>query len=368
MTTLNSVLTRNKAPTLLAWRVAPHASVIIVNYNSGAKLSACLASILETVGPECEVVVVDNASGDGSADVMERDFPQVTLIRSRTNVGFGGGNNIGASWAKGEYLIFLNPDTVAEAGWLEAMLAPFENDLQIGLVTSKIVLTDQPDRINTCGNAIHLTGLTLCRGLGLPRETFDKSEAVNAVSGAAFAIRRETFAALGGFDEDFFLYMEDTDLSWRARLAGWRNWYTPDSVIRHSYTLKITPLKVFFQERNRYLMLLKNLRWPTLFALLPALLLAEVITWGFVLLADRRNIKNKLLAYQWLGANWQHILRKRQTTQKLRKVSDRAILRQAGFTIDFAQAAKGPVALVAKLTFGPLFALLKAATLAVVWW
>jgi len=344
------------------------ASIIIVNYNAKEKLLRCLESVLRCSQPDCEVIVVDNQSSDGIADLIEVDLPQVTLIRSKVNLGFGAGNNLGALRARSKYLVFLNPDTLVEQGWLEALLAPFDTDDRVGLVTSKILLADQPGLINTCGNAVHFTGLTLCRGLGQPREAFGEMQEVDAVSGAAFAIRRDLFEALKGFDEDTFLYMEDTDLSWRARLAGWRCLYAPESVVFHHYTLRMTPQKVFYQERNRYLMLVKSLRWPTLFVLLPAQLLAEVMTWGFVLYNDRANFMNKLRAYAWIISNWPAILRKRRATQAMRAVSDRTLLRNTGFKLDFDQAAGGLVAVIAALFFNPLFFALRQMTLTLVRW
>ena len=344
------------------------ASVIIVNYNGKQKLLECLESVGRTLSPDCELIVVDNASSDGSAAAVETQFSDVMLIRSKTNCGFGSGNNLGVLSSRGKYLVFLNPDTLVESGWLEALLAPFEINDRAGMVTARILLADQPDRINACGNSVHLTGLTLCRGMGQPRGALDKPEEVDAVSGAAFAIRRELFDTLGGFDEDTFLYMEDTDLSLRARLAGWRCLYAPDSIVLHYYRLKITPLKVFYQERNRYLMLLKSLKFATLTVLIPAQLLAEVISWGFVLMSDRANLRNKLRAYQWVILNWAVIMRKRKLTQSLRQVSDRELLLHTGFRLDFRQTNHGKIAMLAQIIFTPLFLVLRLMTLAVVWW
>ncbi|HXG63899.1 MAG TPA: glycosyltransferase family 2 protein [Blastocatellia bacterium] len=353
-------------------RVTPgcpvRASVIIVSYNAKEKLLRCLASLLRSLPDSCEVVVVDNASCEDNADAIEAGFPQATLIRSNTNLGFSGGCNLGARHAQGQYLVFLNPDTLVENGWIEALVAALEADARAGLATAKILLLDQPDRLNTCGCNIHLTGLTLCRGMGRSRELYGKPDYVTAISGAAFAIRRELFEKLEGFDEHMFLYMEDTDLSLRARLAGWRTLYTPDSVVLHDYRLRIFPLKVFYQERNRYLMLLKNLRWPTLFVLLPVFLLAEVITWSFVLLSDRANIGNKVQAYRWVLNNWAVVRQKRRQAQALRAVSDRQLLKETGFELDFGQAAGEGVATLARFVFTPIFFVLRKITLALVWW
>ena len=338
------------------------ASIIIVNYNAKEKLLRCLESVLSYVKADCEIIVVD------MADLIRTDFTEVKLIRSQTNLGFGAGNNLAAKSARGRYLIFLNPDTLVEQGWLEALLGPLENNAQAGLVTSKILLADQPQLINACGNAVHFTGLTLCRGMGQSREAYDEVEEVNAVSGAAFAVSYELAEALNGFDEDMFLYMEDTDLSWRARLLGWRCLYTPDSVVLHHYTLRIGPLKVFYQERNRYLMLLKTLKWPTLLILTPSLLLAEVITWGFVMYNDRENFKNKLRAYSWVTRNWSEIMRKRRDTQAPRCVPDRELLRNTTFRVDFNQASSGFTGKLAQFLFDPLFLVLRAVVMTLVWW
>jgi len=238
----------------------------------------------------------------------------------------------------------------------------------VGLVTSRIVMADDPVRINTCGNTVHLTGLTLCRGLGAPYETFSRIEDVGAVSGAAFAMPRDLFVELGGFDAEMFLYMEDTDLSLRARLAGRRCLLVPDSVVLHRYALKMTPMKVFYQERNRYMMMLKILRWPTLLVLFPAAVLAELISWAFVALRDRSNAKNKVLGYRWILTNLTTILQKRKQVQSARKVSDRMILRAMAIRLDFGQAAPAVIAAMGHALFDPLFAVIKVLALAIVWW
>jgi GT2 family glycosyltransferase len=344
------------------------ASVVIVSYNAQQKLMACLQSVLRSLPEGAELIVVDNASSEGNADAVAAAFPEIHLICAERNLGFAGGCNLGSRHARGQSLVFLNPDTLVEPGWLEALIAPFEGNDRIGLVTARILLMAEPDRINTCGNDVHLTGLTLCRGMGRARDSYPAVEEVGAVSGAAFAIRRALFEKLGGLDEEMVLYVEDTDLSWRARLAGYATVYTPHSIVLHDYELRITRLKVFWQERNRYLMLLKSLRWPTLLALLPAFFAAELVTWGFVLLKDRGSIANKLHAYGWILANWRTVMRKRRETQELRAVPDRRLIQSTGFALDFDQTASGAVARFARYLFNPLFFVLRAVCLAVVWW
>jgi GT2 family glycosyltransferase len=342
--------------------------VIIVNYNCGDALKRCLRSLLNNGCPDYELIVVDSASTDGSAKDVERGFPGVRLIRSATNLGFGQCANLGAQVATGAFLAFLNPDTVVAPGWLEALIAPLEADSRFGQTTAQILLLDDPKRINACGNDIHYTGLTLCRGTGMDCATLADPVEVDAVSGAAFAMRRDLFKVLGGFDGTFFLYMEDTDLSWRARLAGYRCLYVPASVVYHEYSLRFGPKKTFYQERNRYVMLLKALRWPTLIVLLPALLLAEVVTWGFVLVRDWRRPANKAHAYVWVAEHWSEIMERRRQTQALRRVRDRDLIARCTHRLAYEQTGAGRIARLAHTVFDPLFFALQRLALALIWW
>jgi GT2 family glycosyltransferase len=344
------------------------ASVIVVSYNNRDYLGACLDSILRTLPPGCEVLFLDNGSSDGSANFVEKGYPKVRKFCSSSNLGFAGGNNLVADSARGEYLVFLNPDTIVEPGWLEALLAPLQACSQAGLATSQILLLHSPAIINTCGNEIHLSGLTLCRGAGLKRGSLATQTEVTAISGAAFAIRRELFEKLGGFDENFFLYMEDSDLSWRARLAGFECIYVPTSIVYHDYLLRFRPNKIFYQEKNRYMMLLKNLRWGSLVLLLPALLLAEVVTWGFVIARGGGLWQQKFQAYAWVIRNMYEILAHRKQTQTLRKCSDRQLLGAHTWKLDFEQTSPSSMATLAHFVFGPLYWFMKGLVYLLIWW
>jgi GT2 family glycosyltransferase len=330
-------------------------SIIIVNYNGGEQVLDCLRSLQADQRSDYEIIVVDNGSTDGSPERIESEFLDVQVICALANLGFGGGNNLGAHYAKGEYLAFLNQDTRVEPGWLNALIAALQDDPSVGMVTSKILLMDDPSRINTCGNDIHISGLTLCRGMGHPATEFESLEEVDAVSGAAFAMRRALFEELGGFDEDFFLYLEDTDLSLRARLAGWHIFYVHGSLVYHDYRLTFGSHKTYYHERNRYRMLLKNLRWRTLLVLLPALLLAEVVTWGFSLARDRKNLGNKLRAYAWMIRNWDDLKQTHNQTQALRQVPDRVLFASAQYRLGFEQTGSGWIPKLSHLIFDPLF-------------
>jgi GT2 family glycosyltransferase len=344
----------------------PSASIITVNTNEKHRLELYLPSVFACKG-DFEVIISDNGSTDGSLEFIEQNFPGARVLRNGKNLGFAAANNRAAEISDNEILVFVNPDTWVYPDWLYHLLIPFKDE-RVGLTTSKLLLMSDPDKINACGTEMHISGLTLCRGMARSKDLYQEVDEVTAIQGAAFAIRREIFEQLDGFDEDFFIYVEETDLSLRARLAGWKCIYVPDSVILHDYKLRFGPNKVLYQERNRYMMLLKNLKWPTHVVLLPVYLLAEAITWGFVLLKDLKNWKNKLRAYKSVIVNWKFIMEKRRATQKLRKITDRELLRDATVRLDFGQAAEGAVVHLAQAVFTPLFFLLKSLTRILIWW
>jgi len=343
------------------------ASVIIVNHNGWPHLERCLPSVLSTLRPEDEVIVVDNDSTDGSLDRLADRFPSVSRVRSPENGGFGAGCNRGVRRARGRYLVFLNPDTTVCPGWLDELLAPL-SDPSVAMTTPCILLMDDPARINAAGNDVHPTGLAFCRGAGMPQVALADPADVAAVSGAAFALRRETWDALGGLDEAFFLYVEDTDLSWRARLAGYRCRYVPHSVVHHDYVFRFGKDKFFLQERNRYLLLLKNLRWRTLLLLLPSLLLAEAVTWGFLLRYYPRRWREKVRAYLWVMGNWRTIRARRRAVQALRRARDRDLLALCVPHLAYEQTGRAAAARWAHRWLDPLFRLLYRMTLALVRW
>lgn len=304
----------------------PLASVIIVGFNGRQYLPACLSSVSQDAGAACEIIVVDNLSTDGSVAYVEQEWPDVKLVRNRANQGFAAACNAGARLATGEYLIFLNQDTQVLTGWLSGLLAGLDEQ-QVGLTTSKLLLMAQPGAINLCGQDIQYTGLSFMRGFKEDSQSYSEPAWVGAVSGASFAIRRDLWEQLKGFDEGLFMYYEETDLCWRARLAGYRSQYRPDSVLYHDYRPgQHSYARLYYSKRNRYILLLKHWRWVTLLLLLPALLAAEILDLGQSALIAPYGLRAKLKAYGWLATHFSQIMAARREVQHLRTARDWELL------------------------------------------
>ena len=313
------------------------ASIILLSYNSKDDLTECIPSLEKQTYTNYEIIIVDNASTDNTSEFVRTNYPNIRFVDAGSNLGYPAGNNLGFQHSSGEYIVILNPDTVAEPDWLAELVKPFEDDPEIGLTTSKILIYGKEDTINTCGNSIHYTGLDFCRGLYEPSSLYAKPDEVGAISGCSFAIRREVFEELGGFDPDFFLYLEDVDLSWRARLMGHRIQFVPDSVVYHKFQLSIAPWKEFYLERNRYLVLLKNCSLRMLVLMIPAFVVTEIVTWGHAVLNGRHYMQNKLRAYWWVVTNPGKILNKRREVQSNRKIDDKKVIRLLDRKIPFNQ-------------------------------
>ena len=319
-------------------------SVVVVNWNRRNLLRACLQSLTNQTVEGFEVILVDNGSEDGSADMASREFGAGTafdlkLIRNRDNRGFCAANNQGITASGRRYVALLNNDAEAEPGWLEALTRVFDKGSDIGMAASKILVYDDPARIDKVGHLIYLDGQNRGRGAGeLDTGQYDREEEVLWPDGCAAMYRRAMLEQIGGFDEDLFAYADDAELGLRARIAGWRCLYSPGAVVRHhrGATLGLgSPRRLELIERNRVLLATKLFPWSLLW-LNGVYYLARI---GAGLVAAARNrgearryagasgkarialalIKGDLAALPLIP----RFLRKRREISRLRKLSPR---------------------------------------------
>lgn len=263
----------------------PTVSVIIANWNGKAYLPACLESLSAQTYTDFEVLVVDNGSTDGSVDNLEVDWPGLRLVRLGINQGFAAANNQGAKLAAGEWLAFLNNDAYPEPGWLAALTAAAQQLPSYSVYASRILLIEPPELLDSCGDVYHISGNAWHRGYRQPAQHFSPptGDAFSACAAAAL-YRKVDFLALGGFDEDYFAYMEDIDLGFRLRLMGLPTCYVPGAVVRHvgSATAGIeSGFTVYHVHRNLVWCYVTNMPGGYVWLYLPVHLFTALIFLGY---------------------------------------------------------------------------------------
>ena len=292
---------------------------VVVAYRSGDALTRCLDSLR---ADGVAVVVVDNGGGGGEIDAAEqRDG--VRVVRAARNDGFGAGCNLGARSTDADVLVFLNPDTVVRPGAVAALAAALE-DQSVGLVQARLRLLDRPDVLNSSGNVLHLSGLAWPGGYGDPADALTERREIAYASGAAVGVRAGLFHELGGFTEELFLYQEDLELSWRARLAGRRVIVEPAADVLHDYVLERDERrKEYYLERNRLVFVLTAYSRRLLVLVAPVLLGVEL---GLVLLALRQGwLREKVRGWAWLVRHRGWLGEHRRRVQALRRIPDRSL-------------------------------------------
>ena len=316
-------------------------SLHIVTYNSARHIRACLESIArQTHRPE-EVIVVDNASEDDSAQLADRAPFPVRLIRNEKNLGYSAAHNQAIRLSKSPLILILNPDVILEASFLSKMIDAAGLDKKIGTVCGKLFrLTDPGDAGPPQQNIIDSTGIFMTpnqrhldRGGGeLDRGQYEEKEWVFGASGAAPLYRRKMLEDIRidqeYFDEDFFCYREDADLSWRAQLLGWRTLYTPEAIAYHARRVRPENRRQLPSElnmhsvKNRFLLRLKNQTVGASFPFLVPMFFRDMQLLVYVLLLERSSLPG--LVFPW--KNFSHIMKKRKQIMERRRISNREMI------------------------------------------
>ncbi|MGA2317671.1 MAG: glycosyltransferase family 2 protein [Thermodesulfobacteriota bacterium] len=241
---------------------SPLISVVVLNWNGYQVLDNCLKSLYDQTYQPLEIIVVDNASTDGSVDFLKEKFQDVDLIINERNLGFGAGNNIGIQASQGSYIMILNNDTRLDPKCVEELKRSIEKDKGYGACASKILLENKPDVIDGVGIVVCPDGLSFGRGRLENRGRYDVEEEIFFASDCACLYRREMLDDIGLYDEDFFAYADETDMGWRAQLAGWKCIYSPKAIVYHLHSTssggRVSSFKALLVERNRIWVALKN--------------------------------------------------------------------------------------------------------------
>ena len=268
---------------------SPLVSVVVPNWNGRDLLDPCLESVRAQTVRDLEVIVVDNGSTDGSPEHIRLHHPDVRLVALAVNRGFAGGVNAGVRAARGEFVALLNNDARAAPDWLERLTKRLASEPAAGACAPKIYRAqayEPTGRLDSTGELYSVWGLPFPRGRDeLDRGQYDDAKTVFAVSGAASVYRAALFAAVGEFDEDFFAYFEDVDLSFRAQLAGFSMLYEPDAVVYHRVGASsgggMTPFSRYHFVKNSWFLFLKDVPAPLVCRYLVRFLFLQVgLLWG----------------------------------------------------------------------------------------
>ena len=305
----------------------PLVSIVILNYNAGDLLLNCVNSVFKTTYDNFEVMVVDNASKDGSHNKCKERFGKIRLIENKENLGYCEGNNVGIRESKGDFIVILNPDTIVEPEWLNELLSAYKERGE-GLYQPKILSLHEKKVLQSTGNMLHLFGFGFSRDKGMIDDNQrNKIEQIGYASGTCLFTPSTVLKKVGLLDSFLFLYHDDLDLGWRAAQMGIKSYYVPNAIIYHaeSYILRWSSRKFFWLERNRRYCLMTHYSKKTYRKMLLSLIAVDIITWFFYL--SKGFIGSKIKADLDIIKNRKHISEKYQELENKKIVPDAELIK-----------------------------------------
>lgn len=301
----------------------PSLGVVVLAYGDEPWLAACVESVLASRGVDVDLVVVDNGCTEGDLAPL-RDRAGVRIVAPGRNTGFAGGCNLGAGHVRGDFLALVNSDCIVQDGTL-AELAAVAREPATGPVMASIRFADRPEVLNSGGNPVHVLGTCWAGGIDEP-ETRTSPYDVTSASGACVLLRRSLWDRLEGFDETYFAYLEDTELSLRCWRLGLASRCVPTALALHHYEFSRNPRKMYLLERNR--LLLVGTMWSTraLVLLAPLFLALEVAL--FMLATAQGWRREKIDGWRWMVRHPGHLRRRRR-----RLAAEREVPQQQWFAV-----------------------------------
>lgn len=338
----------------------PRVAVILINYKDYAKkyLPECLASLRQQSYPKdsFKIFIVDNATSSETAEYLRTAVPEAEIILEEKNSGFAEGNNLAmrrALDANYDYIVLFNMDTVADPRWLEELVTAAEADKSVGAVQSLIRLHPETEKINSLGNEMHFLGFGFCRGYGEKISNLKPpiSRQFFYASGASVLYPVKVLREVGIFDSEFFMYHEDTDLSWRIRQAGYKVVLAEKSIMYHKYQFSRSILQFYYMERNRMIMMFENYRFGTLILIFLPFLFMELGMLAYAAFRGMFWTKIRAYGYFFHAKNWRRMIKNKKTKAKLRKISDRKLAGLIVGKLEFQEIANP----ILKYVVNPVF-------------
>ena len=308
--------------------MADRFSVVIPNWNGLRFLKTCLDALRAQTFDDVEVILVDNASSDGSQGFVKSEYPDIHLIELESNLGFTGACNIGMEAATGAYIALLNNDTEVQTDWAAQVVKAFLDHPDAGIVASKMLLFDQQDHFHTAGDFFTIDGRAGNRG-AWERDVgqYDGGEYVFSACGGSAAYRQSMLWETGMLDDDFFFLLEDVDLAWRAQLAGFKVWYEPRAIVFHHLSATGGGVTASYHDgRNGIWLILKNMPASLLRKYARRILARQFkLMWGSARAWRGREARARLRGMIAGALTINGALSKRKRIQAQKRVSDEYI-------------------------------------------
>ncbi|MCZ2139989.1 MAG: glycosyltransferase family 2 protein [Bacteroidia bacterium] len=315
----------------------PEVDIVILNHNGKRFLDECLTTVLASTYPKKQVYLLDNASTDDDVAYVREKYPDVKIIQNPNNNGYCAAYNLAFDVCPGEYIVCLNNDVSVDAGWLEPMVNLAESDQRIGAIQPKVLAYHQPTHFEYAGGSggmIDVYGYPFLRGRIFTHIEEDKGQYDDIVpifwaSGATMFVRKSALEDSGNLDETIVHHMDEIDLCWRLRLAGYTIYVQPEATIKHIGGGTITTksfAKIYWNHRNSLYMMLKNYSFKNVIKYVTVhVLLDYVVMLKSLLTFDFTTLRAVASAHIWLIANTGLIVKKRKEVQLKRKMSDSRI-------------------------------------------
>jgi len=313
--------------------------IILVNYKDYVNkfLDECRDTLrTQTYSHDLtKVYIVDNASSDESVSYIKNNYPEAIVIK-REDGNYSAANNAGIKKAKEdgcEYFVIANMDTSFDNNWLRELVRTIESDKNIGIAQSKLLLYPKTEgewkkpRINSLGNIMHYLGYGFTSAYNEVDEGNNEDiEIKGYASGCSFIIGRDLVDKIGGYDEEYYMYHDDVEVSWKVKLAGYRIMLAAKSIVFHKYEFSRSVRMIYYMERNRYLAMFHFYKIPTLIIFSPAIIAMEIGMWFFSLVNGWGKTKLEVLNYFFRPSSWKKVIKKREEIGTLRKKTDAEIL------------------------------------------
>lgn len=328
--------------------------VLVLGYKAIRYLDECIVSLTKQTYKNFEIWFGDNNSNDGSIGYLNKNFPKVKTFQFKENGGYAGGNNKLIKKAfenEADFCLVLNADTKSDQNLICELVNSYEESSEnnkVGLIQPLVMLYDKPEKINSAGNVIHYLGFGYCGGYMSDKIPKNDKEIIS-VSGTAMLIPREYYESVGLFDEEFFMYNEDQDYSWRGLMMGYKHFLSVKSKIWHKYSFSKNENKWYHSEKNRLMMILKNYEKKTLLKLIPIIIFNEVAMLVYSLF-DGWFFK-KIKSYVFLFKNIEKIKNKRKNIQSTRSVKDKELMKMFESKLDFEIMNN----LIIKIAINPIY-------------